>query len=429
MSISGIKKTNGELLRIAFVSPHDFKGGASKIANYLFNGFREKGYDVRFFVGKKSLEDPDIEQLNTGLSTSLKLYSKVNKKIDRELGHEHFYYPNSAKSLMDWKPDLIHFHNIQGNYFDFTQLPDISQIIPVLFTLHDPWMFTGHCSYFIECNKWQTGCGNCPDLNRRPSLKRDGTAFNWKRKEEIYSKSKLYVATPSNWLLDECEKSILQQSLKISKVINNGVDTNIFKSLNNDILRERYNIDSDEIVLLYVVSSELEKNPYKDFDTISSALEYCKKNIMSNEKITFIALGSDGKNEINNNIRKIYIPFENDPNKISMYYNLADIYLHAARAENYPNVVMEALACGTPCVVTETGGVPEQIIEGKTGWVVPIRDSQAMAEKILELIRNRSLISSASLNANSWIEEEHTLEDMNNEYEKYYEKIYLDFHN
>jgi glycosyltransferase involved in cell wall biosynthesis len=327
---------------------------------------------------------------------------------------------------MSWKPDVIHFHNIQGNYFDLRKITKISKKTPVLFTLHDPWMFTGHCSYFIECDKWKTGCGKCPDLVRRPSLKRDGTAFNWKRKKMIYEKSKFYIATPSDWLLNEANKSMLKNGIQKSILINNGVDHEVFKPMNSAPLREKLNIKEDEIVLLYVVSSNMTSNPYKDFSTISKCVNYIEKINDSNKKFTLIAIGEEKPESIRNGIRKISIGYLNKAEEIANYFNIADLYLHAARAENYPNVVMEALSSGTPCIVTKTGGVPEQIIENETGWVVPYEDYRAMALKIIELSKSPNLINESGKKARVWIEQNHTKKHMVDKYEKFYSTILID---
>lgn len=425
MSIFGTK-LNTEI-KIAFVSPHDFKGGASKIGYYLFNGFRKRGYNVRYFVGKKSLYDNDIEPIVKYTNKLSKFLGKLIKFINRELGKENFYFPNSSKSIIAWKPDIIHFHNIQGNYFDLRELKNISKHIPVIFTLHDPWMFSGHCSYFIECDRWKIGCGKCPDLKRRPSLKRDNTAFNWKRKKNIYDNSKFYVTTPSKWLLEQTNYSILENGIKMKKLINNGVDHQIFKPKNTSSLRQKLNIKKDEIVLLYVVSSNLTSNPYKDFNTISKCISYIENNNKSNKKFTLIAIGEEKPDTFNNSIRKLHIGYLSNPEKISDFFNLADLYLHAARAENYPNVVMEALSCGTPCIVTNTGGVPEQIIENNTGWVVPYEDHKAMGMKVLELSRNRRKLKAAGINARKWIEKNKTINHMLNNFQIYYEDVIYDF--
>lgn len=423
MSTSGKDRNT---IKIAYVSPHDYKGGASKIGYYLFEGFRKKGYDVRYFVGKKSLDDIDVEQLNKHKTRFSKVLGKIIKLINRELGLEHFFYPNSSKTIMSWKPDVIHFHNIQGNYFDLRKITEISKKTPVLFTLHDPWMFTGHCSYFIECDKWKTGCGKCPDLERRPSLKRDGTAFNWKRKKMIYEKSKFYIATPSDWLLNEANKSMLKNGIQKAILINNGVDHEVFKPMDKTLLRKKLNITEDEIVLLYVVSSNITTNPYKDFNTISKCVNYIEKINDSNKKFTLIAIGEEKPESFANGIRKISIGYLNKAEEIANYFNIADLYLHAARAENYPNVVMEALSSGTPCIVTNTGGVPEQIIENKTGWVVPFEDYKAMALKVVQLSKEPTKINEAGQKARKWIEDNHTLKHMLLEYDEFYKNILHD---
>lgn len=420
MSIFGTKSKIET--KIAFVSPHDYKGGASKIGYYLFNGFRERGYNVRYFVGKKSLEDKNIEQI---IPCTNKFLGKLFRFINRELGIENFYYPNSSKSLIAWKPDLIHFHNIQGNYFDLRELKKISKNIPVVFTLHDTWMFTGHCSYFIECDRWKTGCGKCPDLKRRPSIKRDNTAFNWNRKKKVYRNSKFYVTTPSNWLLEQAKHSILKNGMRMPTLINNGVDHQVFKPMDATILRQKLNIEQDEIVLLYVVSSNLISNPYKDFNTISKCITFIEKNNESKKKFTLIAIGEKKPETYENGVRKLYIDYLTKAENIADYFSIADLYLHAARAENYPNVVMEALSSGTPCIVTKTGGVPEQIIENKTGWVVDYEDYKSMALKVLELSVNPIKLTTAGYNARKWIIKHHKIKDMIDKYENFYKSVLI----
>lgn len=420
MSIFGTKSKIET--KIAFVSPHDYKGGASKIGYYLFNGFRERGYKVRYFVGKKSLEDKNIEQI---IPYTNKFLGKLFRFINRELGIENFYYPNSSKSLIAWKPDLIHFHNIQGNYFDLRELKKISKNIPVVFTLHDTWMFTGHCSYFIECDRWKTGCGKCPDLKRRPSIKRDNTAFNWNRKKKVYRNSKFYVTTPSNWLLEQAKHSILKNGMRMPTLINNGVDHQVFKPMDATILRQKLNIEQDEIVLLYVVSSNLISNPYKDFNTISKCITFIEKNNESKKKFTLIAIGEKKPETYENGVRKLYIDYLTKAENIADYFSIADLYLHAARAENYPNVVMEALSSGTPCIVTKTGGVPEQIIENKTGWVVDYEDYKSMALKVLELSVNPIKLTTAGYNARKWIIKHHKIKNMIDKYENFYKSVLI----
>src|SRR5262249_33071397 len=124
--------------------------------------------------------------------------------LDAVLGLEDFNYP-ATRALFRTppdRPDIIHCHNLHGSYFDLQLLPPLSQAFPVVLTLHDAWLLSGHCALSFDCNRWQTGCGECPDLSIYPAIKRDSTAYNWRRKRDILARSRLYVATPSRWLMD-----------------------------------------------------------------------------------------------------------------------------------------------------------------------------------------------------------------------------------
>lgn len=418
-----------DINNILFLSPHDSKGGASRIANYLFYGLRDVNIETQFYVGKKSLSDSNIYQADHFKNIYEKLIGKIIKRINYELGYENFYFPET-KNIFDKKynkTNLVHFHNPQGGYFDLRFLPKLSHNIPTLFTLHDPWMFTGHCSYFIECDKWKDKCGNCPDLSRRPSLKRDGTAFNLNRKKNIYAKSKLYIATPSQWLMDECDKSILSEGIRIKRVINNGVDTTNFKLSDKNKIRNELDLDNKSFILLYVVSSNMINNPYKDYNTVNKAIEKIAYSLPDDIKVTFLGLGHSKKDEKIGNVTKKFIPFQTDMKVIASYFQASDIYLHAARAENFPNVVLEAMACGTPVIATKVGGVPEQIIENKNGWIVPYEGYIEMSNKILELIKNRSKLKQVGLNANAIVKEKYTTNHMIDNYIEFYEEICEDF--
>lgn len=416
-------------MKVALLSPHDFKGGASRIAYYLFRLLEQDGQDVRFYSGIKSINHDRIIPLKKKMSPAERLMNRGIKWLDRELGRESFYYPQSRSLFADqqWVPDIIHSHNLQGGYFDLRLLPELSTTYPFLLTLHDPWMFSGHCSYFIECQRWKQGCGNCPDLLRQPSLKRDGTAGNWRRKKDIYDRSQLYVATPSKWLHDEMLDSMLAPNVRLSRVINNGVDTSVFFPADRQEARKKLSLPEDALILLYVVNSNMKNNPYKDFETVATALEHLEKDYTGGKKLCFIGLG--GHEEVINkgNLTQIFVPHQNDLPTIAAYFQAADLYLHAARAENYPNVVMEALSCGTPVVATTVGGVGEQILDGETGRLVPYRNGKAMADAVRELIGDPAKLREMGAAASAWIKQNHTLECMYREYKEFYSEIQEDF--
>ena len=126
-------------------------------------------------------------------------------------GREFFDYPGtrSLLSLTTFRPDLVHLHNLHAEYFDLRYLPELSTTVPVAMTLHDEWTYTGHCAYTMGIDRWQTGCGGCPDLRIYPKIAHDGTHENWLAKQAIYERSRLYVSAPSSWLLDRARRSML----------------------------------------------------------------------------------------------------------------------------------------------------------------------------------------------------------------------------
>jgi len=145
-------------------------------------------------------------------------------------GREDFDFPGTLKvlDLPGVRPDILHCHNLHGGYFDLRVLPRLSRQVPTVITLHDDWLLTGHCAYALDCVRWKTGCGQCPHLDTYPAVRRDATAYNWRRKKGIYAESRLYVAAPSRWLMDRVDESILASAAVERRVIPNGVDTDVF---------------------------------------------------------------------------------------------------------------------------------------------------------------------------------------------------------
>src|SRR5262249_35811923 len=145
-------------------------------------------------------------------------------------GIEDFRYPGSRRllQLTPQQPDLVHGHNLHGGYFDLRILPELSAQVPVVLTLHDAWLLSGHCSHSFDCERWKTGCGRCPDLTIYPAIRRDATASNGRRKRTIYQRSRLHVAAPCQWLMDKVNESILALGAVETRIIPNGVDRTTF---------------------------------------------------------------------------------------------------------------------------------------------------------------------------------------------------------
>ena len=396
--------------RILQVSTFDTVGGAEKVAWNLLRSYRERGYEAWLAVGHKLSDDPDVLLIPNEQQRSrwarfwmhkpsvveaadqakprnlFKVIAEPGKTLDYHLGREDFGFPGTWKllNLTPHAPDIVHTHNLHGGYFDLRVLPSLSKKIPLILTLHDAWLLSGHCAHSFGCERWKIGCGKCPDLGIQPPVVRDATSYNWKRKREIYEKSRLYVSTPSQWLLEKIEDSMLAPAVVESRVIPNGVDLSVFRPGEKQKVRLELDIPSDAVVLLFTANN-IRQNMWKDYAMIRTALTLVDEQLRE-RKAVFIGLGEEAKMEPIGNIDLRFVPYQSEAATVARYYQAADVYIHASKADTFPNTVLEALACGTPVVATRVGGIPEQIKEGQTGYLTPVGDPHAFAGRIIELL-------------------------------------------
>lgn len=402
-------------LRILQVSTADIAGGAEKVAWELFRSYRARGYASWLAVGRKASADADVlvipntasrgrcrqallagsrrlqplaDQVRGGyrLQQAMRWAADPVGEWERYTGREAFDFPGSRRllELPPQPPALLHCHNLHGGYFDLRVLPRLSAALPVVLTLHDAWLLSGHCAHSFGCQRWQTGCGSCPDLDIYPAIRRDATADNWRRKREIFRRSRLWVATPSRWLMEKVERSMLAPAASERRVIPYGVDTALFRPGPREAARQQLGIPPQARVLLFTANG-IRRNPWKDYQTLREAIQRVAQT-PAGENVWFIALGEDAPEESIGRARVRFIPYEKNPERVAGFYQAADIYVHAARIDTFPNTVLEALACGTPVVATAVGGIPEQVMEGETGFLTPPGDAAAMALRIQQLL-------------------------------------------
>lgn len=407
-------------LHILQVNTSDIDGGAEKIAWNLLESYKLQGYDSWLAVGNKLSKNANVLLIQNDkyrshwarfwiangnmfsplvgkvpgaklLRRCLHSFGQIKRFLEIQQGYEDFNFPATEQllELTDRKPDIIHCHNLHGNYFDLRELPRLSQQVPIILTLHDAWLLSGHCAHSFDCERWKIGCGHCPDLTIYPKIKRDATAYNLKRKQKIYGKTRLYIATPSQWLMKKVEQSVLSPAIIERKVIPNGVDLSIFHSSNKQAIRTKLGISLDVKVLLFTANG-IRDNIWKDYNTMRTAI-YKVAECLKESNLLFIALGENAPPERIGQAEIHFVPYQKDPEDVACYYQAADIYIHAARADTFPTTVLEALACGIPVVTTATGGIPEQIEDGITGFLTPQGKAEAMAERIIQLLENDQL--------------------------------------
>ena len=368
-------------MKILEINTEATMASPGRIACELGRVFEEKGHEVVIAYGRG--ESPkDLKSIKIGTDLDVKIHG-IKTRIFDNVGF------NSKKATIDflekvkeYDPDVIHLHNLHGYYINieilFNYLKEANK--KVIWTLHDCWAFTGHCAYFdyIGCEKWKKRCYNCPQKNSYPSSKIfDNSESNYQKKKKLFTGIKdLTIVTPSKWLAGLVKESFLGE-YRI-KVINNGIDTEIFKPTASNF-RKEYNIGNKKVIL-GVANIWTERKGYKYFEKLAKELDSNKNQI--------VLVGKMNKNQIKSMPKEIiWIKQTNNAKELAKIYTAADIFFNPTLEDNYPTVNLESLACGTPIITFNSGGSPEVITDTYLGKVI---GKKSCIDKIKEEI-NKSL--------------------------------------
>ena len=285
------------------------------------------------------------------------------------------------KKIDEFKPDIIHLHNLHDSYINLPML--FSYIkkhnVPTVWTLHDCWAFTGQCPHFtmVKCDKWKAGCYGCPQYKEYPASLYDNTKKMWQLKKKWFTGVKnMTIVTPSEWLAGLARESYLKQYP--IEVINNGIDLNVFKPTHSNF-RKQYGIPGDKYIVLGVSFAWGYRKGLDCFVEMAEKL---------GEQYQIVLVGTD--DEIDKNLPHNIISIHRTQNQkeLAEIYSAADVFVMPTREENYPTVNMEAIACGTPVVTFDTGGSPE-MLDDKTGIVVEANDIEATKKAINDICEKK----------------------------------------
>ncbi len=333
-------------------------GGSTGRIVYDLQQFSQENMEsyVAFGYGKSFTHDKNTFKMESILEL------KINILKTRLFAHHGFYNQIQTKRLLNYinkiKPDIIHLHNLHNHYVNVKMLFDYikSNNVPVIWTLHDCWSFTGWCAYFdfIDCDRWKRGCANCPNKNEYPyTWFLDRSSKNYAEKKACFQNiQKLMIVTPSNWLDGLVKQSFLSEYP--IQVIHNGIDLSIFKPMESKF-KKKYGINSKKMIL--AVSMGLSKRKgiahiYKLAEMFDQEKQVIVIVGLSKKQIDFLPKGILG------------VPRTNSSQELAKIYSAADVFINPTLEDNYPTTNLEAIACGTPVVTYRTGGSPESVFEG-----------------------------------------------------------------
>ena len=300
----------------------------------------------------------------------------ASKRATREL----------ISKIEDIKPDVIQIHNVHGYFLNYPLLCNYlaSTGIPVVWTAHDCWLFTGHCYHYSSagCCRWKTGCHSCPLKTSFPaSWLLDRSKRNYElKKKALTGMANLHLVAASRWMKDEIKQSFLSDVP--CSVIYNGIDLDIFKPHDDEGVREKHGIKTRYYVLA-VASIWLEDKGLSDLMRLSGLLK---------DDVSLVMVGGmTAKQEKVLPEKVVHIRRTSDAAALAELYSGAVAFLNPTWQDNYPTVNLEAIACGTPVITYRTGGSPESVTE-KTGFVVEQGDIEGIAKIINDIIGNNSYL-------------------------------------
>lgn len=405
-------------MKALFINTNYKIGGAALAASRLADGLKRLSVETSWYVKNLNTSVDHVHPFRRKMEdrwTSLFFNGRVT----------YCPYIRSTKMIVRedwWKTiDILHFHNLHGDYFNYKTIAYLTAKNPAVWTLHDMWAFTGHCAYSKNCKRWMTGCGRCPDLLEYPAIKSDHTHFEWSAKRKTIRKSKIHVVAPSRWLAQLAENSFLNQH-PIS-VIPYGLDTDCFSPKNKKSARDEINIDKNSFTILLCSDSLTDpRKPQKVLcDGINNAFA---KNTSPLQVITF---GNGSISEhLNPEIRLHEFGYVNSDQIKGTLFSAADVFLFASRADNLPLVIQESLSCGTPVIANCIGGIPDMVIDGETGWMLPDLEPAGYSKAIEEAFMNKPYRNDLSLRARAHAVKHYSLIESAKKYRAIYDDLLMD---
>lgn len=338
-------------------------GSTGRIAEEIGQMVIEQGGESYMAFGRNGDRPSKSHKIKIGTDWDIKRHGMETRLCDRHGLASRTATNQLIKNIIEIQPDIIHLHNLHGYYLNievlFNYLASVE--IPIVWTLHDCWAFTGHCTHFsyVDCNKWKVQCEKCPQKKEYPaSYWLDNSYKNFLKKQKLFTSIKDMTIVPvSNWLAGVVNESFF--SKYPIRVIYNGVDIEVFKPRNTVNLRKQYHLEN-KFVLLGVASVWSERKGLYDFIKLSRVLD-------KNERIILIGLNKQQIKLLPNNI--IGIERTDDVLQLIEFYSLADVVLNLSFEETFGLTTVEGFACETPSIVYNCTASPE-LTSASTGFIV-----------------------------------------------------------
>ena len=358
-------------MNVLLLSTSDISGGAARASYRLHQGLKQLNTNTQILVQVKSSDDVavveprphlrrDFAKVRPALNAlPLKAYSRHEQPLFSVQWLPDFIEPK----VRQFKPDVLNLHWVCDGFLQIETLAKLD--CPIIWTLHDMWAFTGGCHYSQECDRYTAACGSCPQLGSNRDF--DLSRWIWKRKAKAWKNLNLSIVTPSHWLANCARSSSLFHALPVH-VIPYGIDLERYKPTDRKLARQILKLPQDKKLILFAAIGAT-SDRRKGFQLLQAALQYLEQAGCA-EKFELLVVGASQPNTPNDlKLRTHYLGTLSDDVSLSLAYAAADIFVAPSTQDNLPNTVIEAFACGTPCVAFNIGGMPDLIDHQQNGYL------------------------------------------------------------
>jgi glycosyltransferase involved in cell wall biosynthesis len=414
-------------VNVLHLSSYDIKGGAARAAYRLHQGLKLSGVNSRMLVREKSTADYTVlgpkGELKQGIARSKIMLDKLPLKLMyRQRPPANFFslqwFPERLYNhIQTLQPDIINLHWIGSGFVQPQTIARLNQ--PLVWTLHDMWTFTGGCHYTGTCERYQHSCGACPGLKSHAD--RDITRWQWLTKSKAWSTLNMTIVAPSEWLAQCARSSSLLRQARI-EVIPAGLDLQVYRPIPQVRARELMQFPTDKKLLLFS-AMDATSDPRKGFNYLKLALQQLIQLGWS-DRLELVVLGaSPPAQPVDLGLRVHYLGNLSDDLALAATYSAVDAMVITSLQDNLPNVVLEAMACGTPCIGFKLGGIPDMIDHRINGYLANPLDVDDLTQGINWVLDDADRLDVLSHQARVKTEQAFALDIQARRYQALYEEL------
>lgn len=401
-------------MNVLIVNADNGIGGAARATTRLHRGLCEAGVSSTLLVRSKVGGEPHVLGPDTFLSEAFaRVRPRLVKpilRLDRDPGegvHSLNLFPTAlGRTVGQSNADIVHLHLLSKETMSIAQIGRIRQ--PVVWTFHDMWAFCGteHYPPVETADRYKNGYTVVPPPKGHSGI--DLSRWTWQRKKKHWKAEHMTVVTPSRWMADCARSSVLFRSSRI-EVIPNGVDTSVFKPFDKTFARNVLNLPKDTPLILFG-AMKATSDTRKGFNLLYPALQQVATQTNTDVQPELVVFGaSKPEQEYNSGMKAHYTGRINDEIGLALLYAAADVFVAPSRQDNLPNTIMESLACGTPCVAFNIGGMPDMIEHERNGYLAQPFDVADLAHGIAWVLEEPVRREALARRARKKVEDEFTI--------------------